>query len=185
MQASSAYDFEHFADKIEKRTAIIVKEIEKETSEYLLQKENETAQSITLWLKQAQDAWDEERDRKKKTNHHKIETQVQVEWSAFIKERRLILRRTLRIQLEEIFSSLCECFISTIMHKYESGTFTMRKRFNPSVNKEGFMVQSSEKEEIIFTRENLFIEYSVERILEELEDELTSHFHMEDEKWQL
>jgi len=185
LQTSSAYDFEHFADKIEKQTATTVKEIERETTEYLLQKEYETEQSITLWLKQAQDNWDQEKDTQKKVNRHSVETQINAEWSAFIKERRSALRRILKTRIENIFPSLAECFITTIVKKYQEGTFTMPERFNPSVNKERFMVHSSEKEEIIFTSGNLFIEYSVERILEELEDELTSHFHMEDEKWQV
>ena len=180
MQASSAYDFEKFSDKVEKRTATLVKEIEKETAEYILQKEDETTQSIKLWLTQARNSWNEERDRIKKNSHHIIETEVEVEWSEFIEQRRSVIRSTVKTQLEEIFSSLAECFISTIIQKYENGTFTMPKRFNTSVDKEGFIMKVSEKEEIVFTKDNLFIKYSVERILEEFEDELNLHFHIED-----
>jgi len=184
LQVSSAYDFEHFAEKIEKLTSIAVNEIEKETADYLLQRENETKESIVLWLKQAQDAWDQEKDSQKKVNGHSVEAQMNAEWSAFIKERRSTLSTALKSGLEEIFPSLAECFISTIIQKYESGTFTMPQRFITLVSKEGFILIPSQKEEIIFTSGNLFIEYSVERILEELEYELTSHFQMKDDTWQ-
>lgn len=185
MQASSAYDFEHFSDKIEKQTAITVLEIERETVDYVLQKEHETEQSIKLWLKQSQDLWDQEKERQKKVNHHSVDAQMYAEWSVFIKERRSALRIILKTRIENIFPSLAECFITTIIKKYQQGTFTMPKRFNPTVDQEGFIVKSSEKDKIIFTSGNLFIEYSVERILEELEDELSSHFHMDDKKWQV
>ena len=184
MQVSSAYDFEHFAEKIENLTAISVNDIERETVDYLFQSENETKEGIALWLKQAQDAWDKEKDSQKKVNRHSIEAQMNTEWSAFIKERRSALSTALKTRLEEIFTSLAECFISTIIQKYESGTFTMPQRFISFVSKERFVLIPSQKEEIIFTSGNLFIEYSVERILEELEYEFTSHFHMEDDTWQ-
>lgn len=184
MQASSAYDFEHFTDKIKKQNAITLKEIERETAEYVFQKEHETAHSIALWLEQAQDTWDKERNTQYKVNRHRVESQTDEEWSAFLRERRSVLRATLKIQLKENFSSFSECFISTIVQKYDSGSFSMPQRFISLVKNESFIMHSSEKEEIIFTSGNLFIEYSVERILEELEDELTAHLHMEVKKWQ-
>ena len=184
MQVSSAYDFEHFAEKIEKLTSNTIDEIERETANYLIQRENETKESIALWLKQAQDKWDQEKDSQKKVNSHSIEAQMNAEWSAFIIERRSTLSTALKTRLEVIFSSLAECFISTIIQKYESGTFTMPQRFMTFVSKEGFIFMPSKKEKIIFTSGNLFIEYSVERILEELEYELTSHFQMKDDTWQ-
>jgi len=161
-----------------------VNEIERETADYLLQRENETKESIASWLRQAQDAWDQEKDSQKKVNRHSVEAQMNTEWSAFIKERRSALRSALKTRIEEIFSSLAECFISTVIQKYESGTFTMPQRFIPFVSKEGFVLIPSQKEEIIFTSGNLFIEYSVERILEELEYELTPDFQMKDDAWQ-
>lgn len=184
MQVSSAYDFEHFAEKIEKLTAISVNKIERETADYLFQRENEKTESISLWLKQAQDTWDQEKESQKKVNGHSIESQMNAEWSAFIKERRSVLSTALQTRIEEIFPSLAECFISTIIQKYESGTFTMPQKFMTFVSKEGFLLMPSSKEEIIFTSENLFIEYSVERILEELEYELASHLQMKDDTWQ-
>lgn len=181
---SSAYDFEHFAEKIEKLTLITVDEIERETADYLLQRENDTTETIALFLRQAQDAWDQEKDSRKKTNHHHVETLMNAEWSTFIKERRSALTTALRTRLEEIFPSLAECFISTVIQKYDSGTFTMPERYSVSGLKEGYVLIDSEKDEIIFRSGNLYIEYSVERIFEELEEELTLHFNIEDEKWQ-
>ncbi len=184
MQASSAYDFEQFAQKIKKKTAMTVKEIEAETADYLLQKEQETEKSIASWLKEAENVSEQERDRQNKLDRHSIEAQMNTEWSAFIKERRSVLRSMLENRIEAQFSSLAECFISTIIKKYEKGTFTMPLKYHASVLKEGFVLKDLDKEKIIFTRKNLFIEYSVERILQELEDELTSHFQMEDGTWQ-
>lgn len=184
MQVSSEYDFEHFAKKIEKLTTKAVNEIQRETADYLLHSENKTKEDIALWLSEAQDAWNQEKGFQKKVNRQMIDTQMNAEWSAFIKERRSVLLTVLKIRLEEIFPTLAECFISTIIEKYESGTFNMPERFSSFVRQEGFVLQSSNKEEIIFTSGNLFIEYSVERILKELEDEITSHFQMRDDIWQ-
>jgi len=184
LQASSAYDFEQFAQKIKKNTAITVKEIESETADYLLQKEQETEKSIASWLKEAGSVWEHERETQNKFDRHSIEAQMNKEWSAFIKERRSILRSMLKNRIEAQFSSLTECFISTIIKKYEKGTFTMPLKYHASVLKEGFVLNDLDKEEIIFTSGNLFIEYSVERILEELEDELTAHFQIEGGTWQ-
>lgn len=184
MQASSAYDFEQFAQKIKKNTAITVQEIEEETADYLRQKEEETEEYIVAWLKEAERVWEQESETQNKLDRHSIETEMNTEWSAFIKERRSVLQSALKKSIEAQFDSLTECFISTIMKKYEKGTFTMHQRYHASVRKEGFDLKDSEKEEIIFTSGNLFIEYSVKRILEELEDELTAHFQMEDGTWQ-
>jgi len=58
----------------------------------------------------------------------------------------------------------------------------MPEAYMSFVTKEEFLLRMCEKEEIVFTSGNLYIEYSVERIIEELDDEITLHF--KDDKWQ-
>jgi hypothetical protein len=60
----------------------------------------------------------------------------------------------------------------------------MPEAYMPSVKKEGFLLHTGEKEEIIFTSGNLYIEYSVERIMEELDDEIVSRMLLKEDKWQ-
>ena len=76
MQASSAYDFEQFAQKIKRKTAMTVQEIEAETADYLLQKEQETQESIASWLKESESVWEQERETQNKLDRHSIEAQM-------------------------------------------------------------------------------------------------------------
>ena len=170
---SSVSDFEHFAQKIKKQISINVKKIETERSDYLLQKTHETVHNIDAWLKQEKVKWDQARYAQKQQSRNLLEGEMNAEWSTFKKERRSVLRSALKRGLEEIFPSLVESFISTIVQKYQKGIFSMPEKYFPLVETEGFVLHVSEKEEIIFTSGNLFIEYSLERIMEELDDDIT------------
>ncbi len=178
---SSVSDFENFAQKIKEQISITVKEIETESAAYLLQKEHETAYNIDAWLKQEEIKWNQAYNAQKQQSRNLVEGKMNAEWFTFKKERRLALRSALKRELEEIFPVLAECFISTVVQKYQKGIFTMPERYFPSVETEGFILNVSEKEEIIFTSENLFIEYSLERIMEELDDDITLGM---EETWQ-
>lgn len=181
MPVSSVSDFEHFAEKIKKQTSTKVRKIEAETADYLLQTENEAEHKINCWLKHAQTQWNQERYAKEQQSFKGINEDVKRQWSAFKKERTSALREAFRIRLEEIFPALAECFISQVSQQYQTGSFTMPEAYMPFLKEEGFILHLSEKEQIVFRSENLYIEYSVERIIEELDEEI--NVHMED-KWQ-
>jgi len=182
LPVSSVSDFEHFAQKVKKQIGLKVKRVEEETSDYLLQKENEVMHKIGSWMKHAQTQWDQECYAQEQQSRNSIAEEVNRQWSEFKKERKLALDSALKMRLEEIFPSLAECFVFEISQKYQTGTFTMPEAYMSFVTTEGFVLDSCKKEQIVFTNGNLYIEYSVERIIEELDDEI--NLRMED-KWQV
>ena len=184
MPVSSVSDFEHFAQKVKKQIGIKVKRVEEETSDYLLQSENEVEHKINSWSKHAQTQWDQEHYAQEQQSRNSIVQEVNRQWSEFKKERKSALRSALKIRLEEIFPTLAECFVSQISQKYQTGTFTMPEAYMSSVTKEGFLLHVCKKEKIVFTRGNLYIEYSVERIIEELSDEIALRMDFKEERWQ-
>lgn len=185
MPVSSVSDFEHFAQKVKKQIAIKVKSVEEETSDYLLQTENEVMHKIDSWLKHAQTQWDQERYAQEQQSRNSITEEVNRQWSEFKKERKSALRSALKIRLEEVFPALAECFVSQISQKYQTGTFMMPEAYMSFVTTEEFILDSCKKEQIVFTSGNLYIEYSVERIIEELDDEINLGMHLKDDKWQV
>lgn len=185
MPVSSVSDFEHFSEKVKKQIGLKVKSVEEETSDYLLQTENEVMHKIDSWLKHAQTQWDQERYAQEQQSRNSIEEEMNRQWSEFKKERKSALRSALKMRLEEIFPTLAECFVSQISQWYQVGTFTMPEAYMSFVTKEEFLLRMCEKEEIVFTSGNLYIEYSVERIMEELSDEIDLHMHFKDDRWQV
>ncbi|WP_415406165.1 hypothetical protein ACLHDG_10390 [Sulfurovum sp. CS9] len=185
MPVSSVSDFEHFAEKVKKQISTKVRRVEVETSDYLLAKENEAEHKINSWTKHAHFEWDQERYAQEQRSHNSIEEEVNRKWSEFKKERKSALRSALKIRLYQIFPTLAECFISQISQKYQTGTLTMPEAYMSFVTKEGFLLHMCEKEQIIFTSGNLYIEYSVERIIEELTDEIDSRMHFKEDTWQV
>jgi len=185
LRVSSVSDFEHFAQKVKKQIGFKVKSVEEETSDYLLQTENEVMHKIDSWLKYAQTQWDQERYAQEQQSRNSITEEVNRQWSEFKKEHKSTLRSALKIRLKEVFPALAECFVSQISQKYQIGTFTMPKAYMSLVKKEGFFLHTDEKEQIIFTSGNLYIEYSIERIIEELDDEINLGMHFKDDEWQV
>jgi len=184
LPVSSVSDFEHFAQKVKKQISTKVRRVEVGTSDYVLQIENEAEHKINSWTQHAQTQWDQERYAQELQSSNTITEEVNRQWSEFKKERKLALRSALKVRLEEIFPTLAECFISQILQKYRTGIFTMPEAYMSFVKKEGFFLHSDEKEQIIFTSGNLYIEYSVERIIEELDNEINLGMHFKDDKWQ-
>lgn len=183
MPVSLVSNFELFAEKIKKQIGIKIKRVEEETSDYLLQAEDEVVHNINSWTKHAQTQWDQDRYLKEQQSRNSITEEVNREWSEFKKEYKSALRSALKLRLEEIFPALAECFISHILQKYQTGTFTMPEAYISLVTKEGFLLQMCEKKEIIFTSENLYIQYSVDRIIEEIDDEIALPF--KEDRWQI
>ena len=172
MQVSSVSDFEHFAQKFREHIAYKIKSLEDETSAYVLKKENETTQTQERWLEDARYQWDKEYHDLERQHQNTIEEEMNKEWSKYIKEYETALRSLLQKELKEAFPKLAECFLSKISKLYETGVFTMPEAYMPLVKKEGLSLQKSAEEKVIFTSGNLYIEYSLERIMEELDEEI-------------
>lgn len=158
--------------------------MEEESHAYRSVKERETDLQIERWLENAREAWEREYRAQEHRGLQAIRESVNKKWSAFREEQTSLLKERLAEALEKVFPLLAECFILRISEQYRSGTFMLPARFASLVKEASFEVKISEKNEVVFMRGNLYIEYSVERIIEELEEALLERMHMEETVWQ-
>ena len=185
MQVSSESDFELFAKKVKEHTHIAVKKIEDESSQYLIQSEKKALYDIDKYTKGAQSQWEEEYKEREQQEYKNIQSDINREWNTFKKERENRLYEELKQRLEKIFPSLVESFIVCISDKYERGTLIIPKPYMGFVKIQKFDLQESKDERIIFKKENLYIEYSVERIMEELHNDISTSMSFEENIWQV
>lgn len=61
----------------------------------------------------------------------------------------------------------------------------MPKKYIALVESDEFDILECQQEQIIFSSGNLYIEYSVDRIIEELGDDITKSLHFEENEWQV
>jgi primosomal protein N' len=181
---SSVSDFERFALKSKKRIAAKVKKTEEDASAYALQKEEAAQQEIEHWLRQSRAEWKQALSAKRKRGEKAISDEVKRGWSAYAKEHKTALEAALKVRLSAEFPALAACFIAWVSKKYETGVFTMPRAYAGSVKSEFFEVIECEDEQIVFTSGNLYIEYSVERIIEELADDIASCMRFGEAPWQ-
>ncbi|MGB6018646.1 MAG: hypothetical protein WBF77_03525 [Sulfurimonadaceae bacterium] len=184
MQISSVSDFERFALKTKKSIATKVKRAEDDASLYALQKEEAALREIELWRELSRKEWKQELYAREQQGERAVADEVNRQWSAFKKERKTALKEALKARLQQEFPAMAACFVAWVSHNYETGTFTMAKAFMASVDREQFDLRECEEEQVVFASGNLYIEYSVERIIEELGDEITQYMHFEENEWQ-
>ncbi len=184
MPISSVSDFERFAAKSRQSIVTKIKRAEAEASLYALRKEKETAGSLERWCKQSHAQWKQELYIREQQGERVIADEVNSVWSAFKKERTNRLKEALKLRLEQEFEVLATCFVSWVSQRYETGTFTLPKVLMPSVDQAKFAIHEGEKQQVLFVSGNLYIEYSVTRILDELGDEIVRQMHFEENEWQ-
>ncbi len=188
MQASSVSDFEHFATKVKKHTTVKIQKIEEDASAYALKKEEEAQQTAVLWSQTAHAALKRELFDGKRQGTHAITEEVTRQWSAYVNARESALKSVLRGRIEASFPSFAACFVSWVSQQYDEGVLTMPQAYFSLSDTEKFDVIPTEKEQVVFRNGSLYIEYSVDRIIEELEDEILSRIHLEkeaDTPWQV
>ncbi|MGA7964798.1 MAG: hypothetical protein WCB49_02685, partial [Gammaproteobacteria bacterium] len=166
MPVSSVSDFERFALKSKKRIAATVKRSEDDASAYAHQKEKDAQREIQRWLQQSRAEWNQVLSDRERRGERAISNEVKKRWSAYTKERKAALEAALQVRLDEVFPTLAACFIAWVAQHYETGVFTTPKAYAASVNRAKFDLLEYKKEQIVFTSGNLYIEYSVERIIE-------------------
>ena len=184
MQISSVSDFERFALKTEQSIATKVKKSEENTSLYVLQKEESTLRELQEWRELSTAEWKQELYAREQQGERAIADEINRQWSAFKKERKRALEVTLKTRLQDEFPALAACFITWVSHNYKTGSFTLNSSFTALVDNKQFDIHECEKEQVIFASGNLYIEYSVERIIEELGDEIAKQMHFEENEWQ-
>lgn len=184
MQVSSESDFDLFSKKVKEHTSTAIKKIEDESSAYLIKSEKKALDDIEKYIQQARLEWEEEYSEREKQEYKNIQSDINIEWNAFKRERENSLYKKLKKELEKIFPSLVESFIVCISGKYEAGTLIIPKPFMGLIKMEKFDLHESEDERIIFKKENLYIEYSIERIMEELHNDIASSMNFEENIWQ-
>jgi hypothetical protein len=185
LQISSVSDFERFALKTGKSIAAKVKRAEDDASEYALQKEEATLQEIQGWRELSAAEWKQELYAREQQGERAVVDEVNRQWSAFKKGRKRALKAALKARLQQEFPALAACFVAWVSRNYETGAFTMNQSFMASVDSEQFDLRECEKKQVIFSSGHLYIEYSVERIIEELGDEIAQQMHFEENEWQV
>lgn len=185
MPISSVSDFEQFILKVEKNIAAKVKTKETNASLYVLQKEKDTLAEITRWKERSAIKWEQEQNALEQREEKALVATVKQQWSVFKKEHEMVLRAAFKQKLEASFDLLAKCFISWVSHNYTTGTLTMAKKYTSLVENEQFDLQECKKDQIIFSSENLYIEYSVDRIMEELGNEIIKSLQFEEDEWQV
>ena len=136
------------------------------------------------WRELSAAEWKQELYAREQQGERAVADEVNRQWSAFKKERKMALKAALKIRLKQEFPVLAACFVAWVSRNYETGTFTMNQSFNVSVDRELFELRECKKEQVIFASGNLYIEYSIERIIEELGDEIAEQMHFEENEWQ-
>ncbi|MEA3456294.1 MAG: hypothetical protein U9R26_07275 [Campylobacterota bacterium] len=182
MPKSSVSDFELFALKVEEHIASRVKKSKEESSEYRLQKEEENIQEAENWLKQKRTEWKLELAAREQQEKRTIAETVSRQWSLFRKEAEREVKEALKRRLEEEFPILAKCFITLVSKQYETGIFRMPETYSESIDRERFDLELCREEKIVFELGNLYIEYSVERIMEELKSEIVD---LKEDTWQV
>jgi len=158
---------------------------ETDASTYALQKERDTLMEIKQWKELSAKKWTQELNAQEQREQKALGNDVKQQWSAFKKDHEAAFRTTFKQALEASFESLAKCFISWVVHNYTTGTLTMPKKYIALVESNEFDVLECQQEQIIFASGNLYIEYSVDRIIEELGDDITKCLHFEENEWQV
>ena len=185
MQVSSESDFEFFAKKVKEHTSITIKNIEDKASLYVTKSEEKAKQEIKIYSQELQYKWEVEYHEREKQEYKNIENEINKKWNDFKQEREKKLYEELSQRLKELFPTLAQSFITCISNRYETGTLILPKPYIKTLEIKKFILQESENECIIFKNKNLYIEYSIERIMEELQNDIASSMNIKEKLWQV
>ncbi len=181
MLRSSVSDFSDFANKVEGHIAAKVKTIEEEASIYMFQTKKETGMEAEQWLQYKRSEWKQELQAKERQEIRMIRDEADQMWSAFKNKAQARVRDKVKNRLKEQFPVLVECFIAWISQHRQRGIFFLPQAYSALVDTKKFRVETTEENAVIFRHDNLYIEYSVERIIEELQGEMTAMLHFEED----
>ncbi len=184
MPKSSVSDFELFALKVEENIAAKVKKSEEDSAAYRLQKEAKALQETEKWFKQKHTEWKLELTAREQLERRVIAEEIDQQWSLFKKESEKAVKKSLEKRLEEEFPILIKCFVAWVSKQYQTGVFIAPAAYDKLVNVEKYDLEVCREEKIVFRQDNLYIEYSVERIMEELKDEIIAMMHFKEDPWQ-
>lgn len=184
MPKSSVSDFELFALKVEEHITAKVKKSEEDSAAYHLQKKEEILRKTEEWITQKHSEWKLELSVQEQQERRAFSDETGRQWSLFKKESEKEVSEALKKRLEEEFPILVKCFITWVSQQYQTGVFIAPASYGKLVNTEKFDLEVCSEEKIVFRQDNLYIEYSVERIMEELKDEMTAMMHFEENLWQ-
>lgn len=184
MPVSSVSDFERFARNINSRVGTAVTKIEAEALTYARQKEEGALREAARWAEQSQTQWKAELRMREERGGRAITEEMERQWYGFRRERESALKKRLEVRLKAIFPELAECFVAWVSRNYASGSFSVPKAYAALVERPRFALSECEKEQLLFVKGNLHIEYSVARIIEELGDEIALQMRFEEGTWQ-
>ena len=185
MQVSSASDFELFAQKVKEHTILSIKKIEDEVSMYVTKSEKIALQELQIHSLETTALWEQEYKAIEQQEYKNIDDDISRQWNVFKQKRENTLYRELKEELNKIFPKLAKSFIFCIANRYDTGIFILPKAYITLVEIEKFNLHTNKDNKLIFKSGNLYIEYSVERIMEELHNDIASSMNFEENVWQV
>ena len=183
MQAYWESGFERFSEKLKENINNKINKSKSETSSFVNQRKQKAVHDTNSWLQNVREEWIYELNAKERQAHNVIEQNVKQELSNFRNEHEAVLTNAFKKRLEDDFPTLAECFIKWVLKNYQSGMFWVPISYQKFIDSERYDVETIERNQIVFSNENLYIEYSVERIIEEYYGEIIKCIHREEDKW--
>jgi magnesium-transporting ATPase (P-type) len=83
-----------------------------------------------------------------------------------IKKQTYKIRHMLKNRIDKEFDFLSECFLKKISAQFDEGDLKLYKKFD-TIDLKKFNISYPKKKKIVFTKQNIYIEFSVELILRE------------------
>ena len=183
MQAFWESDFERFSLKLKENINNKINTSKRETSSFITQKKQKADQDTNLWLQNVREEWLYELNTKERQGQNDIAQSVQQELSNFKSQYEIVLTNAFKKLLEHNFPALAECFIKWVLQNYQNGVFKLPIGYEKLIDSKRYSVEATERNRIVFSNENLYIEYSVERIIEEYYGEIIECIQREENKW--
>ena len=176
-------DFERFSLKVKEHIGHKIEKSKNDTSYYVNMKKQKAEEERNLWLEKASAELRYELELKERQGRNKIAEKIKQKLAIFRNEKEENLLNAFKKLIEQNFPSLAECFIQWTQNNYLKGTFILPKEYHKFVDSERYGIEVTELNRIVFTDENLYIEYSIERVVEEFYDEVIDLIQKEEDKW--
>jgi len=183
LPVSSASDFERFSRRIGSSVQSRINGITAEAARYAEDKKRSAEAEAKQWSDEAYAALALELRHREREALRTVTETLNREWARFMLEQRNAVAEALRLRLSLAFPELAECFIVAVMQRYADGTFLLPASFAALVDTTRFGVETEAQTRVIFTRGHLYIEYSIERIIEELAEEIAAQLHESGTTW--
>ena len=141
--------------------------------ETLLQLNSDNKQNEIKLAKESEEFFESSlQELKKELENLKKKELVSLEINFTRKQHLLIKKQTYKIRdmlkerIDKEFDFLSECFLKKISTQFDEGDLKLYKKFD-TIDLKKFNISYPKKKKIVFSKQNIYIEFSVELILRE------------------